>query len=318
MHCVHDITPTISEMATTVSVSSRLHWWSQTNCMYGITPTLPMPSYALYKSSYPLFMTSHHCSYHITSTAFMRSHTLYMTSHTWQYKRYICHWPTISNTTSTVSVSSNPGYHLYHTHSLYDITHTIRVTSYSVCMLSQQLIMTLYPSMYNITPSIFMTSYPLCTLSPYCFHDNTTTIPDMSPTIFDTAATVSVSPHKWHRHLYQCSAVSMTSKQVCKSSHWAHVWHHTQSTSHHIHTLWHQWSCSMTSQTLHSWHQISSIWHHIHFLVHHTTLCVTSTPLYLTSRPLYLCHDTHAIDDVTASIWMVSHPVYLWHHIPRI
>ena len=31
--------------------------------------------------------------------------------------------PTISNTTSTVSVSSNPGYQLYHTHSLYDITH---------------------------------------------------------------------------------------------------------------------------------------------------------------------------------------------------
>ena len=31
--------------------------------------------------------------------------------------------PTISNTTSTVSVSSNPGYQLYHTHSLYSITH---------------------------------------------------------------------------------------------------------------------------------------------------------------------------------------------------
>ena len=30
--------------------------------------------------------------------------------------------PTISNTTSTPSVSSNPGYQWYHTHSLYDIT----------------------------------------------------------------------------------------------------------------------------------------------------------------------------------------------------
>ena len=159
MHCVHDITPTISEMANTISVSSqRLHWWSHTNCIYDITPTLHMPSYALYKTSYPLFMISHHLV--------ITLHPL----HSWHHTPYIWHhthgntniisaiWPAISNTTSTVSVSSNPGYHLYHTHSLYDITHTIRVTSYSVCMLSQQLFMTLYHSMYNITPSIFMTS----------------------------------------------------------------------------------------------------------------------------------------------------------------
>ena len=74
----------------------------------------------------------------------------------------------------------------------------------------------------------------------------------------------------------------------------------------------------MTSQKLHSWHQISSLWHHIHSLGHHTTLCMTSSPLYLTSHPLYLCHHTRPINDITATIWMVSHPVYLWHHIPYI
>ena len=74
----------------------------------------------------------------------------------------------------------------------------------------------------------------------------------------------------------------------------------------------------MTSQTLHSWHQISSIWQHIHSLGHHTTLCMTSSPLYLTSRPLYLCHHTHPIDDITANTWNVLHPVYLWHHIPYV
>ena len=62
--------------------------------------------------------------------------------HSWHHTPYIWHhthgntnvisaiWPTISITTSTVSMSSNPGYHLYHNHSLYDITHIIRVTSY--------------------------------------------------------------------------------------------------------------------------------------------------------------------------------------------
>ena len=103
-------------------VSDQLYVWHHT--------TLPMPPYAFYSTSHPLFMTSHHCNYHITSTAFMTSHTLYMTSHTWKYKRHICHLTAISNTISTVSVSSNPGYQFYHTHSLYDITHTLRVTPY--------------------------------------------------------------------------------------------------------------------------------------------------------------------------------------------
>ena len=178
--------------------------------------------------------------------------------------------------------------------------------------------MTLYPSMYNITPSIFMTSYPICMLSRYCFHNNTTSINDNSPTIFDITATVSVSSHRWHKHEYRWIALLMTSQQVCKSSHLAHVWHHTQSTSQHIHTLWHQLSCFMTSQILQTRLQISSIWHHIHALGHHTTSCMTSSPLYLTSRPLYLCHHTHPIDDITVTICMVSHPVYLWHHIHYI
>ena len=162
--------------------------------------------------------------------------------------------------------------------------------------------------MYNITPRIFMI-HPVCTLSPYCFHYNTTNIPDISPTIFEITATVSVSSHKWWTHLYQCIALLMTSQQVCKSSHLAHVWHHTQTISHHIHTLWHQWSCFMTSQTLHSWHQISSIWRHFHSLGHHTTFWMTSSLLYLTSRPLYLCHHIHSVDDITPTVFLWSHPL---------
>ena len=110
----------------------------------------------------------------------------------------------------------------------------------------------------------------------------------------------------------------MTSHQVCKSSHLAHIWHHTQSTSHHIHTIWHQWSCFMTSHKQNSWPHISSLRHRIHSLGYHTTLCITSSPLYLTSRPLYLGNHTHPIDDITATTLKVLHPVYLWHHIPYV
>ena len=354
--CIYDIKPTICIISYTMYKAPRPHFMTSHHIIYDITCSVFMTSLPLYLKCYPPFLCHHNDSTDVLRpTVCMTSHRPYVchlmhstqclihslwfhtilvitlhplhSGHHTPYIWYHTHgntnvisaiWPTISNTTSTLSVSSNPGYHLNHTHSLDDITHSIRVTSYSVCMLSQQLFMTLYPSMYNITPSIFMTSYPIYTLSPYCFHDNTMTVPDISPSIFDTTATVSVSSHKWHTHLYRCSSVSMTSQQVCKSSHFAHVWHHTQSKSHHTHTLWHQWSGYMASQTLHSWHQISSIWHHIHSLGHHNILCMTSTPLYLTSCPLYVCNHTHPIEDITATIWMVSHPVYLWHHIPCI
>ena len=130
MHCTHDITPTISDIASIVFVSSQpLYWSSQTYSMYDFTPTLCMTSYAPYITSHPLFKTSHHCSHHITSTAFMTSHTLYMTSHTWQHKRCICHlthyiWHyihCICVIKPSVSVIPHPLSGWHHTHSMYDI-----------------------------------------------------------------------------------------------------------------------------------------------------------------------------------------------------
>ena len=136
-------------------------------------------------------------------TLYLPSVPLYLTLH----PLHLCHQPQgISYTTPTFCMTSQ----------------TIHVTSYSVCMLSQ-LLRTLHTSMYNFTASIFMTSYPICTLSPYRFHENTVIIPDMSPAIFDNTATVSVSSHIWHTHLYRRIALLMTSKQVCTLSHLAHV-----------------------------------------------------------------------------------------------
>ena len=137
-------------------------------------------------------------------TLYLPSDSLYLTLH----PLYLCH--------QTQGIN-----YITPTHCM--TSHTIRVTSYSVCKLSQQLFMTSYSSLYNITPSIFMTSYPIHMLSRYCFHDNTKTIPDISPTIFDITDTVSVSSHRWHTHLHRCIALSMTSQQMCKSSHLAHV-----------------------------------------------------------------------------------------------
>ena len=112
--------------------------------------------------------------------------------------------PSISDTTSTLSVSSRPEYQLYHTHSLYDITHYI-MTSHSVCMISHEHFMTSHPYRCDIISSIIMTSYPIYMLSPNCFHGNTTTIPDISPTIFDITVIAPVLSHpvyRWHHNNY--------------------------------------------------------------------------------------------------------------------
>ena len=81
----------------------------------------------------------------------------------------------------------------------------------------------------------------------------------------------------------------------------------------------------MSSQPLYVWHHMHYIWHHIHYLWHHTTLFMMSSPLnltwhplYQTSRPLYLCNHTHSTNDITATLCMTSHTVYMWHPIHYI
>ena len=171
-----------------------------TSTLYDFTP-LKLSHYinCTHDITHPIYDITHMA----IRTLYLPSVPLYLTVH----PLFLCHQPQgISYTTPTLCM----------------ISHTIRVTSYSVCMLSQ-LFRTLYTSMCNLKHSIFMSSYPLCTLAPYRFHKHTTTIPDISPAIFDITATVSVSSHRWHTHLYRRMALLMPSQQVCKSSHLAHV-----------------------------------------------------------------------------------------------
>ena len=135
----------------------------------GLRPTLCMTSHPLY-----LCQLMHSTQRHIHS---LWLHTIVVITlhplHSWHHTPYIWHhthgntnvisaiWPAISNTTSTVPVWSNTGYQLYHSHSLHDITQTICVTSYSVCMLSKQLFMISNHSIYHITSTEFMKSHTL-------------------------------------------------------------------------------------------------------------------------------------------------------------
>ena len=171
-----------------------------TSTLYDFTPfKLSHYIHCTHAFTHPIYDIPHMA----IRTLYLPSVPLYLTLN----PLYLCHQTQgISYTTSILCMTS----------------HTIRVTSYSVCFLSQ-LFRTLRTSMNNITPSILLTSYPICTLSPYRFHENTTTIRDISPAIFEITATVSVSSHRWHTPLYRRIALLMTSQQVFKQSHLAHV-----------------------------------------------------------------------------------------------
>ena len=127
--------------------------------------------------------------------------------------------------------------------------------------------------MYDITPIIFMTSYPIYMISPILLSWQ------------HNNSTWHFTHYIWHQsHCISVvtPSVLMTSQQVCKSSHLAYVLHDTHSTWNHIDNLWYQCSVFTTSQ-----------------------------PLTLTSYPSYLCHHIHCIDDITPTVFMKSHLLYM-------
>ena len=182
----------------------------------------------------------------------MTSNILHTPSHTWQHRSYICHLTLYIWYFIHCLCVIKPSVSIV-LHTLCMTLHTLCMTSHSVCMTSHEHFMKSHAYRYDITCSIFMT-YPIYMKSPILFHENKTTISGISTTVFDITA---VAP-----------ALSMPSTQLWKSSHSAHVWHHTNTTSHPIQSLWHQSSVFRTSQKLHSWYQISYIWHLIHGLWH--------------------------------------------------
>ena len=134
--------------------------WQRVHCICVITSTLLMISHQLYFWDHICYNSWHHIHYiwhdsHwifvITPTRSMISQPIYVWHHThYMYNimypiwgitplfyeitpHYISHHmhcilditPSISDTTSTLSVSSRPVYQLYHTNSLYDITHYV-------------------------------------------------------------------------------------------------------------------------------------------------------------------------------------------------
>ena len=143
-HIIYDITCTV--FMTSIPIYLKWHppyLCHQIDSIDGLRPTLSMISPPPYVCHLMHSTERHIHSLWLHTIAVIILHPL----HSWHHTPYIWYhthgdtnvisaiWPTISNTTSTVSVSSNPGYHLYHStpcmtsHTLY-VWHHIQYACY--------------------------------------------------------------------------------------------------------------------------------------------------------------------------------------------
>ena len=215
------------------------------HCICVLTTPLRMICEQLYVWHHTHFIYDIFCTIH-NITSILWVHTIVVTTlhplHSWHPTHYIRHHthdntkvisaisPSISDTISTVSVSSNPVYQLHYTHSLYDITHY----------------------MYDITFTMHDITWTLCNFTPIYVWHHTQYMYGIIFSIYDITHTVSwkrnnftwhLTHSVWHHSHCICVAtptLSMPSQQLWKSSYLAHVWYHTHPKSHQIQILWHQ------------------------------------------------------------------------------
>ena len=145
---------------------------------------------------------------------------------------------------------------------------------------------------------------------------------DITPTISDPVSTVSLSSHplfSWYhiKLIYKISSaihqdiISIVYDMTATgsvSSHPFFQWYHTICMDDITCTI------CITSYTLHkksSYTDFMTLHHIIYYIT--CTVFMKTFPLYLTLHSLYLCHHNHSIDDLRPTVWMTSHPLYVWH-----
>ena len=184
---------TMSDITPTLSVSSQpVDQFYHNQCIYDITATMCMTSYALHVTSHSQLRTSHHFMYVIMST--------------------------LSDLTSTVSLSSHPPYRWYHSHCMYDLTSSISVTSHPLYI--YDIISTKYDittlCVDDTTLGICMTSFAPQMTSHPLYHIKPQYLWCHIHFRHDIACTVSLSSqplHWYHTHF-------------CMTSHPPSMWHH--------------------------------------------------------------------------------------------
>ena len=193
--------------------------------------------------------------------------------------------PTLSHQT-TVFMMSHPLHSWKHSPCIRHRTHSIYVITPSP--------LTSHTLLYEITPTFFVTSYELYIKSHPILMSSHYFVSDITASIYETISSMrsTYTLNMWHQNqhlVHHTDCIGSITPILFMTSHSTYVWHRLHYTRHHSLTFWPQ-----------------------------TTILRTLHPLYYTSCPLYLCHHRNSIDDITATICMISHPVYVRHSVHYI
>ena len=313
-HHFEDLTPTILDIVSTVSLSSHELYRYLNHYMYDITSCICetfCPPYLWHRTHYvwqhnPLCWLHHTrhmydiiCTTEDITSTLSHQATIFTTSHPLQAWD---HSPCIRHRTNTIfAITASP----LITHPLlYHNTPTIGITSYG----------------------LYITSYPLLMSSHYCTYDSTTLT-------YET--TWSMQFKIYTIHVTSQLIVCVMTPTVLRASHPLFVWHHTRH--------WYSIFCTLEDITS-SCYEIKPpfLWHHTHYIWHHidiisvttSTLLMISNQQYLWDLILYICrHHIHCIQqhihyictltatvpvshtqtfhDITPFVYMTLHPLYV-------
>ena len=177
--------------------------------------------------------------------------------------------PIISDSTSTVSVSSHPDYRSYNPHSMHDTTATIYITLFKLHLKSHPLFMISQHA---------MSSHPLysCHHTQYIWHHI-----HCSCIITHSVLIIPHLLYLWHQTHYMFNIVWMlyditpTVYDITR----LYSWHHMHSISDHIHS-----TCDITA-TVYMTRYLLCLWQHTQYILHltwwmndNTTTVSDSTP----------------------------------------
>ena len=258
--------------------SHPLYRWYNTHFIYDIPSTVYMAQYALYMTSHPWFMTSQQSTHDI--------------------KAVISHLtPIISDSTSTVSLSSHPDYRPCNPHCMYDNTATICMTSYELHMTSHPLFLISHHA---------MTSHPL-----YSCHHTQDTCHHIHCS-WTITYNVLIIPHllyMWHQthHMYDITWILCDTHTHTDSYDITilYSWLHIHSLHDSIPTLSDITYCTLaTLQPLYLWQDTSYVydiilniydiaivheWQYNHSIHHHThCICVIQPTRLMISQTMYV------------------------------
>ena len=245
----------------------------------------------------------------------------------------------ISDSTSTVSLSSHPDYRSYNPRFMYDNTGMICMTSYEYIWLSLWYHTTLWHHTLHschhtqdtchrihcswtftysllIIPQllyvwheshciydiiwILLTSQPLFMTSQDCIHDITSTLFMTSHSQYMTLHTICLCHHS-HSNYNNTRTIFLTLYSVYMTPQMLNEWQHSDS-------IWYDTQCIsvikptwlMTSHTMYEWNHT-----HCMYDTRGTLYDLTST--LAENRPLFLCHGTHSVYDIICIIYDVTH-----------